>query len=471
MSNGKHLRHRTPAGRAIALAAAPALAATLSLAGIARAQDAQVAITTDRPGTATAAGSADVAEMQRQIAALQARVNQMESAQNRVSAAEADAAVAAVGVAAPGEAQEGSAFLAGYDDGFRLGDAEGNFSLEVGLGFQFRSVTNFTDDGDGGDFDDTADGFEIRRARVELQGTAFSPDLFYRFRFDANRSDGATGLQYAYAGYNFTPDYAFIVGQFKDDVFQEESVSYSRQLAVDRSLVNEIIGGGLTDFVQGVQVLYGVTDGPVRAAVAYHDGVNSDNTNYVAAGGSAGLTPDYGVSARATFKASGDYKAYKDFTALGTKEPLLVFGAGADYSAGGDDFLLLHSADVQYEPNGQLGLFAAYYGLQADTDASDGYNYGVMGQAGYLLRDGGPWEVFGRYSLTRLDDAGLTGGLDEDTFNEITGGLNYYFVKHAAKVTVDVTYLPDGTPGQSGIGFRSSDEDEIVIRGQFQLLI
>ena len=473
MSNEKHLRRRTPAGRAIALAAAPALAASLSLAGLARAQDAQVTITTDRPGTAAAAGSADVAEMQRQIAALQARVNQMEAAQNRVTAAEADAAIARVGAGeSRDEAQAESPFLAGWDDGFKLVSEDGNFELAVGFQFQFRSVTNFTDAGGGDDFEDTQNGFEIRRMKVEAEGTAFDPNFFYRFRLAVNRSEGTPELEYAYVGYELTPDVSFLVGQFKDDVYQEESTSSSKQLAVDRSLVNELLGGGLTDYAQGVQLLYGPKESPLKAAVAYHDGLNTDNTNYTNSGGAAGITPDYGVSSRVVYKAFGDYKAYKDFTALGTKEPLLVFGVGGNYSAGGDDSVILHTADVQYEPNGQLGLFAGYYGAYTDSDATDGYNYGVMGQAGYLLTEGGPWEVFGRYSLTKFDDeGGFVDAGDEDTYNEITGGLNYYFEKHAAKVTVDVTYLPDGTPGVSGVGFRASDEDEIVIRGQFQLLL
>ena len=476
MSNGKYLRR----GRALALAAAPALAASLALAGVASAQDTRVNITTDRPGAATAgttAASPDVAEMQRQIAALQSQVNQMQANQSRVSSAEADAAVARVGTDARGTgrdaAQAESPFLAGWDEGFKLASRDGNFELAVGFQFQFRSVTNFTDAGGGdGTFGDTQNGFEIRRMKVEAEGTAFSPNLFYRFRLAVNRSEGTPELEYAYVGYKLTPDYSFLVGQFKDDVYQEESTSSSKQLAVDRSLVNELLGGGLTDYVQGVQLLYGPKDGPVKAAVAYHDGLNTDNTNYTNSGGAAGVTPDYGGSARVTYKAFGDYRNYKDFTALGTKEPLLVFGVGANYSAGGDDSIILHSGDVQYEPNGQLGLFAAYYGAYTDNALADGYNYGVMGQAGYLLKDGGPWEVFGRYSLTKFDDQGgfvAAGG--EDTYNEITGGLNYYFEKHAAKVTVDVTYLPDGSPSVSGIGFRGSDDDELVVRGQFQLLL
>ena len=64
--------------------------------------------------------------------------------------------------------------------------------------------------------------------------------------------------------------------------------------------------------------------------------------------------------------------------------------------------------------------------------------------------------------------------IDEDTFNELTAGVNYYMSGHAAKLTVDVTYLPDGSPtNETGIGFLDpdADSDQFVLRGQFQLLI
>ena len=42
---------------------------------------------------------------------------------------------------------------------------------------------------------------------------------------------------------------------------------------------------------------------------------------------------------------------------------------------------------------------------------------------------------------------------------------------HAAKFTLDLTWLPNGSPvGASGAGIvaQASDEDQFVLRGQFQ---
>ena len=44
---------------------------------------------------------------------------------------------------------------------------------------------------------------------------------------------------------------------------------------------------------------------------------------------------------------------------------------------------------------------------------------------------------------------------------------------HASKFTADVTWLPNGSPlDQSGIGvLESGEEDQIVVRVQYQLLL
>ena len=60
---------------------------------------------------------------------------------------------------------------------------------------------------------------------------------------------------------------------------------------------------------------------------------------------------------------------------------------------------------------------------------------------------------------------------------EITAGVNYYIEKHAAKLTADLTYLPNGTPltgsTADNIGHlpNENDEAEWLFRAQFQLLL
>jgi hypothetical protein len=161
----------------------------------------------------------------------------------------------------------------------------------------------------------------------------------------------------------------------------------------------------------------------------------------------------------------GDWKAYEDFSAMKNKEDLLVIGAGVNWTQGGDSDVYFHTVDVQYEGSGlPISVYAAYIGQQVESgedDADEGYNWGGLAQVGYMLNDN--WEIFGRYDYTDIEDA-------DDEYSEITAGVNYYFAGHNAKVTVDVIYLPDGSPSsQSGIGVQGGDNDQYAIRGQFQL--
>jgi hypothetical protein len=274
-------------------------------------------------------------------------------------------------------------------------------------------------------------------------------------------------------------DFAIKAGQFKDFTFHEEILSSKRQLAVDRSMMNEAVAGGITDYEQGVSLIWddGAEGLPLRSEVAYIDGLNSDNTNFVDGGGSSFYdvaNPDYGVVGRLEYLAFGDWKQYEDFSALGNTQDVLVFGAGFNFAEAGNASTLLHTVDAQYE-TGPIGAYAAFVGAATDNDNSSGgnwYDWGFLAQAGYMLSD--KWEVFGRYDYVALDDDRSDA---ESEFHEITAGVNYFMEKHSLKFTADVTYLPNGTPltgsAADGIGHLGddADEDQFLFRAQFQLLL
>jgi hypothetical protein len=416
------------------------------------------------------AGSA-FADTGAELDALKARIAQLEAQQSRIDSAE-NHRIAVDQVMA--DAQKRSTFLmaegmtAGYDDGFFLAAADGSFKLQPWLQFQFRHVTNFANtDGALNVFDDDAvvdDGFEIRRLKLGFKGHAITPDLTYAFTWATNRSGGGLSLETAMIKYMFSDTMGFKVGQWKDGVHHEEATSSGKQLAVDRSLVNEVLGGGLTDYVQGAALVYKQDN--IRGELAFHDGANSDNTNF------RNSSSNFGISARAEFLASGDWKAYEDFSAMGNTEDLLVIGAGFNWTQAGDADVVYHSVDAQWENTGGLGLYAAYYGIYTDGGGDDTYDWGALVQAGYLLPDSS-LEPFARVGLIWVDDdSAFVSSNNEDYFTEITVGANYYLRKHHAKVTVDVTFLPDGSPADaSGVGIGSGLDEQVVIRGQFQLML
>lgn len=402
-------------------------------------------------GAIATAADPTASELRQQIEALQNKVAKIEA--KEASATQTQATVASVLNDAERRSQllQAGGMTGGFDGKqFFLGSADGKFKLVPYFQLQFRAVTNYADEAQADGDANTVHGYEMRRTKVGIKGNAFSQDLQYDIRWAFSRSSGTPTLENAFVQYKFADEMSFRVGQWKEAVFHEESVSSTRQLAADRSLVNEVLGGGNTDYVQGIALLY--SNDTINAELALTDGANSDNTNFADT-----ANANYGVSGRVEYKVMGDWKNYHDFSAMNNKDDLLVIGAGFDYTEGGSDKTVFHTVDAQYEM-GQLALYAAYLGVWADDDGSDDYSWGALAQAAYMIDQN--WEVFGRY-----------GFIEEDSLSEITLGVNYYFAGHNAKVTVDAVVLPDGSPSDSGLGYVASDDLQVVIRGQFQLAL
>ena len=281
-------------------------------------------------------------EMMDQIKSLQSKVSQLEGRATTMSDAQVGATIDSVLRDAEKRSQllQMEGFTAGHDGKhFVLKSADGAYSLSPQFQFQFRHTLNWTQDAkDGGNEDEIIKGFEIRRMKLAFVGNAISPDLTYNFRWATERSGGSLVLENAYVQYKFADQWAFKVGQWKDNVFHEETTSSGHQLAAERSLLNEALGGGVTDYVQGASLLYSSKDSPVRAELAMHDGANTDNTDFQDTGGSSTLgvaSPNFGFSARVEWAANNNFTGYDDFTAMGNKEDLFVIGAGVDWIVGG----------------------------------------------------------------------------------------------------------------------------------------
>ncbi|HEX2973293.1 MAG TPA: hypothetical protein VHP11_13240, partial [Tepidisphaeraceae bacterium] len=292
-----------------------------------------------------------------------------------------------------------------------------------------------------------------------------------------------------FATYGFTDTpWALKAGQYKDHVYQEETVSSKRQLAAERSVMNELLMGGCFDRVQGVAVLYGDLETPLHAEGSFHDGAASFNTPFYDTETDSSANAHFGMTGRLDWKVMGGWKDYRDFSARDTKEDLLVLGAGTDWTQGdffndvdlvesGDRFF--SALDAQWELAGpKVGMYAALtsdYTRFNDGSADDRLNWGALVQAGWAVSR--QWELFARYDLVKLDDAFLT-ARSEDLVQEITTGVSYYLGRDGsagprAKVTVDVGYLPDGSPvAIPNIGIPAASENDVVyLRAQLQLVI
>ncbi len=415
---------------------------------------------------AFAADPATSQDVQQQLQALQAKVAQLEAQQKQSDESTINSVLTDAQKRTQLLQTSGTPFMSGYDKGkFVIQSEDGKFSLSPSVHLQLRGVANYREevpastDGD----PSTEAGFEIRRAKFGFNGKLFG-DLGFKFVWATNRQfssgSGNVFLEDAQFSYKLNDQFSLVGGQFKDPIHHEELVSSVRQMAADRSLVNELLGGGITDRVQGAGVEF--TQGPVFATVILHDGINSDNTNFQ---DTPVNSSDWGLGGRLEYTAFGDKKAYSDFTAMGNTEGLLVIGVGGDVTGANSTNIFLYTVDAQWENASGLGLYGALLGrtVQSHGDADDVTDWGGLLQASYMVSEKN--EVFGRYGVIDFDSA-------DDLNHEITFGFNHYLYKHNAKLTLDCVILPNGSPADSGLGYLNSGDDfQIVGRAQFQIAL
>jgi hypothetical protein len=464
---------------------------------------------------ATAPASADAAPTAATIADMQARLNAMQAKLDSIQAnqaeAEADRAAVIKQVLADADAQ--TELSSGYDPnvGFVIRSGDGAFSFHPGAVLDFRNMTSYRESipvkggGETGKTGyDTQNGFDITRARFTFDGN-YTKDIYYFVQLSADQGAPFSLLD-AYGTYHFeqTP-LSFKVGQFKDPLWHERNLSEANLLAVDRSLVESLLGGGQTSRVQGAALVY--DQDRLRAQAVIHDGYDSINTKFYDAGGNpsgiaggAGVTPtDFGTSGRVEYLVIGnrtpDFNPYKEydggFTALGDTQDILVLGGGYDYSQAGDNNIIFQTVDAQYDTGSGLSIYGAYLATYRNLHSSQGvtaatsstpagpavapgnyYDPGALIQAAYLVTP--KIEPFVRYDYTYLDGASVTAfGLSKNEVQEVTAGVNYYLYKQHAKVTLDADWLPDGAPADSdALGIlEDSGRNEFLLRVQFQLAI
>jgi len=489
--NGFALKSRPRLRRLAALVIAASVGVSFSLA---RADD------TAPPS----AGGTDTAALLDRVRELEAKVDKLEASQKENKATE-DAEIDYIRRDTEAHSQLFQPLpplSSGYDPttGFVIRSDDGAFSLRPGLVLDIRNDTTYRENipkGGGGEVakigDDTQNGFDLTRVRLTLAGNyTQNVDYFLQFQDDQGTS---FGLLDAYIQYHFGGGSPFSVkvGQFKDPIWHERSLSEANLLTVDRSLVEALLGGGETSRVQGAALIY--DRDRVRLQGVIHDGYNSLNTKFYDAGGLAGgvgggngVTPtNFGASARGEYLVlgtrSGDLHPFHQydggFTALGAQQNILVAGVGADYSEAGSNGVLFQTADLQFDTTSGFSAYVAYLGDYRDLHANQGvapgnfYDPGFVIQAAYLVTD--KLEPFARYDYTYLaggSEAKSLGVVDH-AVQEITLGANYYLYHQNLKFTLDGTWLPDGAPSDTdALGvLKDSGNNEFVLRAQCQLAL
>jgi hypothetical protein len=376
---------------------------------------------------------------------------------------------------------------AGWDPnkGFVIRSEDGAFLLHPWAFVQFRNATTYTSDTSPSGRYQTQNGFELPRAKFIIDGNIYSKDLTYQFIWATSDTTGNLGLQDAWGRYHI-PDTQLAVeaGQIRNPVDHEQILFATRSLTPGRSIVNNVLLNG-DDIVKGVEVSYGYDDphATLRGEGAFTSGERNFDTTFQQYPTN---TADWGAAGRVEWKYEGRWQDYTQFTALGDTEPLLVLGAGADYTEAGGAAGFTHVADVQYDTTAGTAIYAAYLGRYTRGDAGlpttngqvtstskgrfDTYDSTVRLMVAQLIN--GRFEPFARYEYIQFDSRELPAGSDA-TVNDLTLGFNYYFYGHRAKLSADASYLPNGSPVSATIDdlLATKGGQEIIVQVQFQLML
>ena len=379
-----------------------------------------------------------------------------------------------------------SGAMAGYTSGkgFMLASQDGGFTMRISGQLQTRWVMSHVGDESTADSNQTDWGFQVRRAKVKFKGNVV--DKTWRYTINgAFGSSGTFAFEEAMITHDVNDNLSVSIGQYKAPWTREELVSSSRQLAVERSLVNEYFNA---DRGVGLDVKYVTDDWSLQGA--YNNGVKTAYTGSIGRNTSSANNPTkWAVQGRFQYKLSGDWGDFKSFTSsLDDDEAVMIGFAGMAQSWNGQldgaasDAASVWgvTADLSAKFAG-ISLFGAviYQSFDAGDDAENANPWGVVAQAGYSLTD--QWEVFGRFSWANnkgVVDANAFGAnptQGEAKLTVLTVGANY-FINSKVKFTVDWGInLNDSLDGdwvsQSSNGWRETQSaDEWVLRAQLQLL-
>jgi len=363
-----------------------------------------------------------------------------------------------------------SGMTAGWDGGFKLGSADGNYTLNIGGLMQVRYMHTLRDDS----ADDSRGGFENQRTYLTFSGNIVDPSWVYKIQAGVEDGIGTSGedgdfeLLDAYFGKVLGDGFMVVAGQLKVPMLREAGMDEQGVQGTGRSLFSDEFDPQRT---QGVALAYNADMWKIVGALTDgHDGTGGSNTPATA------YDVEYSITARAEFLLAGNWDQFADMRSAPGSEYGLLIGGAFHHQAG--EFGTAANAtdgtqwtiDASAEFDG-ANVFVAYVDRNVTGSALDGS--AAMIQGGYFFAD--DLEVYGRYEYLEND-------ADDDSLSVATIGVNKYFAGNNAKFSADLGYAFDSvTAFWSGGGLGAggavngwledaADEDgQMVVRAQFQL--
>ena len=413
--------------------------------------------------SASFAGSDTNADLQARLEAAEARISELSAATNAnwLNDARADEIRGLVhDVLADADTRaslQGSGATAGYNNGFTVGSADGNWSLTINGLLQTRWYDNSVSTDAGGTPDVDNRGFETSRATMRFSGTVAGD-----YGYDLQYNWVGTSLDWAYGSMNLDDGWALDAGRMRLATNREWLVSDGNQMAIDRS--NNLNYLALTS--TGVNLSY--TGDDLRAWFTYANG-NTDAPNglYTANDNSRAWL------ARAEFMLEGSgWSQFDQFTSPDGSAAGTLIGVTYWDDNAGDNPVLDNVSSKGWVVDAQLqfggsNLYAAYTRRSTETIDSDPNTFTVA----YGLYFDTDWEVYARYQDSDPDTAG------QASSEIMTIGVNYYMAGSNAKWSLDYSWTDDAITG-GGVGIANQQgwttstalEDQEMLRMQLQLM-
>ncbi len=349
---------------------------------------------------------------------------------------------------------QGSGAGSGYNGGFFLSSADGNYSMKVNVLEQIRWTYDNASDSSGGDSNSW--GFENKRTRLSWSGnivdSTWSYKLAYYFAYanDVEFSDDdSVGLADAFVAKDLGNGISLTVGQFKLPFSGEYGVDAGNLQFNDYSTVSNYFADGY-----GQGIMFGYSADSFRIAAAYVNELNDTNQAW----GSGSPSQDIALAARATFKVQGNWDQFNNAQSFKGEEMGILVGGGVNWEQPNDDSdtdLFGVTADATFDFGG-ANVFAAFY--WDDNSETESNPYGFTLQGGVFVAD--DCEIVARYEYGSTD----TGTGDE--FSALTFGANWYMAQNTAKFGANFGYAfdsinSDWSTAASGNNWLedSSDED------------
>jgi hypothetical protein len=415
---------------------------------------------------------AQIAELRAQLAAVQAqagnntlteeRANEIKSIV-RDTLADADTRTSL----------QGGGAMAGYDNGFFMSSADGNFKLKLGVLEQVRYVWQF-------DNNDTM-GFENRRTQLAFGGNMFDPSWTYNVVFNYSPYDTQYGeventFNLADASITKSMDggLAITAGQFRTPFTRATLVGDGKQLMADYSPTDYNFTAG---YQQGIMGSW--SSDMFRAMVSIGNGVGATNGTW--SGQPVDTNADqFNLAVRAEAKLAGSWSQFaKETSFRGEEFGLLVGVAWMDTDGNGTGnyngaYNPLSGADnidnnaITVDATAFFGganVSAAYTYANSQASAGDDA-YGLSVQGGLFVTDG----IEGWAAWNYIDGKGV--GTSE-AGNWIQVGANVYFAKNGCKWTTSVN-IPlndqsaaglyyDGAWGMNATGTPTATADTSIL--------